>query len=451
MKLELDHTHLMSPNVGSHGIHPEALSAQASARERAVESVLHRAPDAGDLGFLALPEATQHVNAVEGFLEGLTSQPKALLVLGIGGSSLGPRALTDALGPDRTSAAIGTVHYVDNADPMALRRTLAQLDPATTLVNVISKSGSTVETLAARDKVLEWLAAAPGPIADRLVYTTDPENGFLRAEAHRQGVPTLCIPPNVGGRFSVFTAVGLLAARFAGLDGVALLEGARNALDDVRTLRGESLAACSAGLHHLLTVEAGLPMSVWMPYASGLATVGDWFVQLWSESLGKRGAQAPTPLRAVGATDQHSQLQLWMDGPRDKHIWFLEMTSFGQETPMQGRDTTGSTTGHLRGKTLTELLHAERRATALALAQAGVPNATLHMPLLDELHLGHLLMTLQLQTAIAGDLWEIDAFDQPGVEAGKRFIHGLMGREDHAQERIRLETAEANMTSFKCP
>lgn len=447
MNLDLDYTHLMAPNIGPNGLSAESLTRQGAARERAVDGLLARAT--GDLGFLALPETDAHDTAVADLLDGLSPRPEALLVLGIGGSSLGPRALTEALGPDRKSAALGAVFYVDNADPMALQRTLAPLDPATTLVNVISKSGATVETLATHEKVLAWLEGAPGDVAERLVYTTDPVQGFLRERAAQSAIKTLPIPSNVGGRYSVFSSVGLLAARFAGLDGDALLRGARRALEDVRSQRGESLAARCASLHHLLTVERGLPMTVWMPYADALSTVGDWFVQLWAESLGKRDVLAPTPLRAGGATDQHSQLQLWMEGPKDKHIWFLEVGSLGDDEPMRVSDRTCPTTGHLDGKTLTELLHAERRATALALAQVGVPNATLHMPRIDEDSLGHLLMTLQLQTALAGQLWEVDAFDQPGVEAGKRFIHGLMGRSDHADERTALEAAEAGMTPFK--
>ncbi len=159
--------------------------------------------------------------------------------------------------------------------------------------------------------------------------------------------------------------------------------------------------------------------------------------------------KAPTPLRAVGATDQHSQLQLWMEGPRDKHVWFVEVADFDDDDPIRVKDSGCDVIGHLDGKTLGQLLHAERRATALTLAQAGVPNATLHMARLDEENLGCLLMTLQLQTAIAGELWGIDAFNQPGVEAGKRFIHGLMGRADHGAERAQLDAAEAAMTPFK--
>ena len=447
MKLQLDHTHLMAPNIGSSGVSPAAFDQHHASRDAAADAVLARSGD--DLGFLTLPETDAHARAVEAILHERRTTPRSLLVLGIGGSSLGPRALTDALGPERSGMALGSVHHVDNADPRTLHRALSALDPQTTLVNVISKSGGTVETLAIYQRVLDWLQAAPGGAEGRVIHTTDPLGGFLREQAETRGIDTLSIPASVGGRFSVFTPVGLLPARFAGLDMQALLSGARMALEDGRSRRGDSLAARCASLHHLLTTEQGLPITAWMPYADALATVGAWFVQLWAESLGKPEITAPTPLRAVGATDQHSQLQLWMEGPRDKHIWFVEVDEFDHDDPIRVETPARNDLGHLDGKPLGALLHAERRATALALAEVGVPNATLRLPRIDEESLGCLLMTLQLQTAIAGELWGIDAFNQPGVEAGKRFIHGLMGRADHASERARLEASEAAMTPFK--
>jgi glucose-6-phosphate isomerase len=326
--------------------------------------------------------------------------------------------------------------------------TLRRLNPERTLVNVVSKSGGTVETLAGYLITREWLESHLGEeeARNRLVFTTDPETGFLHDIAGKEGITTFPIPTNVGGRFSVLSAVGLLPASFAGIDTGTLLKGARTMREHCTKVDPtQNPAAITAGIHFLMDTALGRHNTVFWVYADALRSTADWFAQLWGESLGKtkgRKRIGPTPIPAVGATDQHSQLQLYMDGPDNKGIWFVEVGKFGEEGSIPSLHPDAPETAYLGGLSLESLLHAERRATALALGQAGKPNGTIHLRDCSAECLGALLFFLQMQTAITGELYEIDPYDQPGVEAGKIFTYGLMNREGFDAQKGQLEEAE---------
>jgi glucose-6-phosphate isomerase len=258
----------------------------------------------------------------------------------------------------------------------------------------------------------------------------------LRAIADRESIATLPIPPGVGGRFSVLSAVGLLPAALVGIDIRALLEGARamdRACDTGRLDRNP--AGLFAALQWLAHTEAGAPIHVMMPYSDRLDSAADWFRQLWAESLGKRHDlqrrdvfTGPTPVKALGATDQHSQVQLYMEGPFDKTVTFLAVDEPGRDVGIPPLYPDIDAIGYLGGRTLGQLLDAERRATAAALAERGRMNMTLALPRPDEHALGQLIMMLEIATIYAGALYEVDPLDQPGVELGKELTYGLMGR-----------------------
>jgi glucose-6-phosphate isomerase len=315
--------------------------------------------------------------------------------------------------PDRRGPRI---HFAENTDPTSLGAILDVADPTSTWVNVVTKSGSTAETMANFLVIRGFLIDSVGSFGyqGRTVATTDPEKGFLREIADREDLKVLPIPQDVGGRFSVLTPVGLLPAAVAGLDVEALLSGAVQCVDEVNEQGAEHPAVLGAAMYYLMDTARGRNVRVMMTYADGLERLAAWFVQLWAESLGKDG-KGSTPHGAVGTTDQHSQVQLYMEGPQDKVIEIVEVENHPR-------------VGYLGGHTVAELLNVECDATRRALAEAGRPNSTISLGAVSEENLGYVLQALEVQTAVAGLLYGVNAFNQPGVEAGKQITYSRMGR-----------------------
>jgi glucose-6-phosphate isomerase len=266
------------------------------------------------------------------------------------------------------------------------------------------------------------------------VFLTDPARGALRAIATEEGIPSLEVPPDVGGRFSVLSPVGMFPALLTGMDARSLLRGAAIMRD--RCLSSDILrnpAAMYAFLQWLADSKRGARIHAFMPYSDAMRDFAHWFVQLWAESLGKMAAagepRGPTPLPAVGATDQHSQVQLFMEGPLDKTVTFVSVQSRSDDMEIPAQGNQGHGLSYLAGHTLAELLDFERRATAGALAARGRPSMTIEMPAVDAYHVGELIMMLEIATVIAGELYGVDPLDQPGVELGKGFTSALLGKE----------------------
>lgn len=397
---------------------------------------------AGELGFLDLPYARDTSRRVRELADGFGQWFEDVVVLGIGGSGLGALTLRDALLAPAWNELTGEgrgyyprLRILDNPDPRTVAALLERLDPRRTLFNVVSKSGGTAETLALYLVARERVAAAveADQVRGHFLFTTDPDRGVLRRIADEEGIPTLAVPPNVGGRFSVLSPVGLLPGAVAGVDIEALLDGAQ-AMDE--RCRGPELrenpAALLAVILHTLHVEAGRNIHVFMPYADRFRSLALWFQQLWAESLGKTGPEGPvgpTPLPALGASDQHAQVQLFMEGPHDKVVMFVRTDPPEDPVTVPGLHPEHPELAYLAGHSLAELLDAERRATAEALRQAGRPTLTLDMGPGDAYALGGVLFLLECATVYAGALYGIDPMDQPGVELGKRLTYGLMGRD----------------------
>jgi len=281
--------------------------------------------------------------------------------------------------------------------------------------------------------VYERITSAKLDVAKHLVFVTDPKQGALRPLADRLKVPALDIPPSVGGRFSVLTPVGTLPAALIGVDVQSLLAGAG---EMARRCDGAELAANPAGVYAILQwlsdTQLKKSIAVFMPYSDPLRDFAAWFVQLWAESLGKKRpdgtSMGSTPLAALGATDQHAQVQLFMEGPADKTVTFVAVTERSTDVKIPSAFPDVKELGYLAGHSLGELIDIEQRATAGALARRGRPNMTIHLDRVDAAHVGQLMMLLEIATAYAGQLYGIDAFNQPGVELGKQFAYALLGR-----------------------
>ena len=381
-------------------------------------------------GFMGLPKTREYAEAsarVAGEIR--DSGATDFIHAGIGGSALGPMAVHKALSHPFYNALSGDarggprIHFAENTDPATLSAILDLADPETTWANVVTKSGSTAETMANFLVIRSVL----GDFRERTVVTTDPDEGFLKQIAEREGLEMLPIPADVGGRFSVLTPVGLLPAAVVGLDIDALLAGAAQCVDEVNSQGAEHPAVLGAAMHYLMDTARGRNIRVMMTYADALERLAAWFVQLWAESLGKDG-KGSTPHGAVGTTDQHSQVQLYMEGPQDKVIEIVEVEDHQRDLEIPGAYEDLEGVGYLGGHTMAELLNVECDATRRALTEAGHPNSTIKLGALDEENLGYVLQALEVQTAITGTLYGVNAFNQPGVEAGKNITYTRMGR-----------------------
>ena len=366
-----------------------------------------------------------------------------ILVLGIGGSALGGLAVTEALLKpywnlltDEQRENLPKIFFLDNIDPDSMGALFELLDWEKTLVNVITKSGSTAETMSQFMIVRNIMAQKLGSeYRNHIVATTDKHIGILRQIAEQEGYKTFDVPDDVGGRFSVFSAVGLLPFALLGLDVDSMIDGIKS-LDQVlkNTNIFENIAAQNALIHYLMDVKKGKCHTVLMPYSTRLRYVSDWFIQLWAESLGKnRDKQGnlfvcgSTPLKAVGATDQHSQLQLFNEGPNNKLINFIRVQNFDKTLDIpEIYQYTGI--GYLGGKSINQLIDAEADSTRFTLADYNRPSVTLSLQSVNAYYVAQLLYFLEVQTAIAGELYNIDTFNQPGVEQVKNYTYALMGR-----------------------
>ncbi len=456
--LRIDYANCLADRVGAYGLEPETLAAD-DARLADLTERLNRSRGTGaerwrDLPFD--PLRGEHVAAVKALVQRLAPQTDNLVVLGIGGSALGNIALQAALNPvtwnhmPRGERVGPRLFVLDNVDPLLVGQVLDDVrreDPgfSRTVINVISKSGETAETAAQFVITRSMLRAALGQdYAAHVVAITDPQGGTMRAISDAEGYATLPVPEGVGGRFSVLSPVGLFSAAMCGLDIDALLDGAAEM--DMRCREIDSRRNPAAVLAWLLVELArrGKTNHVLMPYASGLYPLADWFRQLWAESLGKRldldGREVfagPTPIKALGTTDQHSQIQLYREGPHDKVIGFVSVELFDRDVQIPVGIEAASLR-YLENATLGQLLAAERRATEYALVESQRPNFTITMPRLDAYHVGQFIQLWEITTAYAGLMLGINAYDQPAVETGKAATFGLMGRPGYEEWKTRV-------------
>jgi len=448
MTLRIDYSNMM---ISPGGINPGAWKGagrQFGAAKRGLESL--RA--GGTVGFVDLPSDEALLDQVERFASGARGKYDDVVILGIGGSALGPIALRTALRPsgwnlldEKSRDGYPRLHVLDNVDPETIDALLRHLRLERTLFVVTSKSGGTAETMAQFLIVHDRLTRASLDVTKQMVFITDPKQGALRPLAERLSVPALDIPASVGGRFSVLTPVGTLPAALIGIDVRSLLSGAAAM---AKRCESPELARNPAGVYAMLQWLADTSLAkkivVFMPYSDPLRDFAAWFVQLWAESLGKQRPDGThvgsTPLAALGATDQHAQVQLFMEGPADKTVTFVAVDEHSTDVIIPNAFADVKELGYLGGHSLGELIDIEQRATAGALAKRGRPNMTIHLERVDAAHVGELMMLLEIATAYAGQLYGIDAFNQPGVELGKQFAYALLGRPGAEQAKKEWES-----------
>lgn len=366
-----------------------------------------------------------------------------VLVLGIGGSALGGLAVTEALLKPYWNLLTKEqrknyprIFFLDNIDPDYINGLLQVLDLKKTLVNVITKSGDTAETMSQFMIIKDVLEKELGDdYRKNIVATTDKKMGILRQLADQEGYKIFYVPDDVGGRFSVFSSVGLVPFALVGLDIDSIMNGIKDMdLELKNTDIHQNIAAQYALIQYLMDTKKGKNLSVMMPYSSRLKYISDWYVQLYAESLGKEYNNSgekvnvgPTPIKALGATDQHSQIQLYNEGPNNKIITFIRVKNFDTilEIP-KIFEYTGI--GYLGGKTVNALFNAEADSTRVSLTDYSRPSVTITVDKIDEYNIAQLLYMFEVQTAIAGELYNVNTFNQPGVEQAKNYIYALMGR-----------------------
>ena len=413
--------------IGPQGISDAVLDQALARSDSALEWLRARHADGG-LRLLHLPAERDDLAAVDAAAKRLAEGATDFVFLGTGGSSLGGQTLAQLAGyavPGVGALRVGPrIHFMDNLDPLSFALLLARLPLASSRFIAISKSGGTGETLMQTAAAMEACRAQDVSIADTFLGLSEPakpgkRNG-LRDLLEPEGVEFLDHDTGVGGRFSALTNVGLLPAAMLGLDIVALREGAAAALAPV--LAGaparEVPAALGAALSIALAEDKGKTISAVMAYADRLEKFAKWYVQLWAESLGKDG-KGTTPIGALGPVDQHSQLQLFIAGPRDKLFTVITTAAAGKGPAVDPELAARAGEPGFAGKTIGDLVAAQGRATAQTLAKNGCPVRTFHLDTIDEHSLGELMMHFMLETIIAAHLLGVDAFDQPAVEEGK--------------------------------
>ncbi|MEE2760037.1 MAG: glucose-6-phosphate isomerase [Pseudomonadota bacterium] len=375
----------------------------------------------GSLPFLRVADQADAIATLEPIAEKYVESFDQVVFFGVGGSSLGARTIcglaSEPVGHERPR-----LHFLDNIDPSSFTYLIRSIDPARTGFVVTSKSGSTPETMSQFLVALELIrdGSSRGAVGEHFTAITEPGARPLRTLAEMFSIPVLDHDPGIGGRYAALSVVGLLPALIAGLDAEALIEGAADALQPLLdgAAPGDFAPAVGAAIQVGLAQHAGIRATVLMPYLDRMANLGLWHRQLWAESLGKDG-HGTTPINAIGATDQHSQLQLYLDGPADKMFTLLSASAKGQGSTISNALARQAGVDYLAGRRMGDLMDAELRATSAALSEAKRPVRLFTIDNADEADMGSLMMHFMAETVIAAYLLGVNAFDQPAVEKGK--------------------------------
>ncbi len=459
MRLTLDYNNMMSERLGEKGLTREEL--YALPLEKAAQGMIDGRER---MKWRELPHnQAEVVDKIEAAAAAIRQKFDAFVVLGIGGSALGPIAVQQALCHSHYNELPAfmrkgpRIYVEDNIDPERMEALLDVIDVHDTMFNVVTKSGSTSETMSQLLIITDELHRALGEdISDNLIATTDREKGNLVKIAAKEGLTSFIVPDGVGGRFSELCPVGLLAAAVAGVDIRELLAGAAY-MDELTQEKDcfKNPAYMLAALQ-VAAMRRGCNIHVMMPYADSLKYIADWYAQLWAESLGKRVDRSgrtvnagQTPVKALGVTDQHSQVQLYTEGPFDKVITFLGVERFRTVTEIPQGYTDIPDVAFLCGHTQNELIAAELEATQYAVMKSGHLSDRITLPAVNAFTIGELLYLFEIATAYAGELLNIDAFDQPGVEEGKKATYALLGKPGFDDKRAELAAAPASDAAYR--
>ncbi len=463
MKIRLDFNNMMTDFVGENGISVEDIEKISDKIDAAKKAMVEKRK-IGKMDWRDLPyNQDEVVSDILAYVDEKKDKFDAFVVLGIGGSALGPIAVQQAINHPYYNElsrekrnGFPKLYVADNVDPEKLVYLFQTIDVTKCLFNVISKSGSTSETMSQFMIIKKMLDDKLGKAAaEHIVCTTDKVNGNLIKIAKEEGYKTFIIPSGVGGRFSELTPVGLLAAAFCGIDIKAMLAGAAF-MDEL--CKNDDIYENPAFMYAVLNyigMQKGKNICVVMPYADSLKYISDWYAQLWAESLGKKFDNegnvvnvGPTPVKALGVTDQHSQVQLYTEGPFDKMIVLMGVDRYKETIQIPESYKEIPSLGFLGGITQNQLIQTEQMATEYALMKSGKMNMTITLPEVNEFTLGQTLYMFEVATGFAGELLNINAFDQPGVEEGKNATYAFFGRPGYDEKKKELDMRPAKKDKF---
>ena len=462
MSISINYNNMMKHTIGEQGISEIEYKSHTTLAQFAHAKV-EEGRGKGMQGWMDSPynqkEVVKQINATA---KRIKKTCESFVVLGIGGSALGPIAVFTALKhlyynelPKKVRK--GPKFYViDNVDPEKMNALFDVIDVEKTMFNVITKSGATSETMSQYLIVMDMLKAKLGDRASKhIIATTSEYKGNLIKIAKANGIETFYIPEGVGGRFSELSPVGLLPAAVVGIDIAEMLRGARDMDKKCKTddlWRNPALAIATL---QYISIKSGKNIGVIMPYADSLKYIADWYAQLWAESLGKEVDNdgnkvnvGQTPVKALGVTDQHSQVQLFNEGPYDKVITFIEVGAFRSDVEIPNGCEEYPDVNFLCGHSLGELMNNELFATRYNLVHQHRANYTIHLDTVDEFHIGGLLYLMELQTAYAGAMFDIDVYNQPGVEGGKNATYALFGRKGYEAKAEEINSAKPDDTKY---
>ena len=456
MQLKIDYNNMMADFIGQEqGFTAQDFSDSKKLINKAYKTVKENRGK-GMMGWTELPYNQKDIVAdIIATAKDIKKKFDNFVVLGIGGSALGPIAVFQALCHLRhnelpkSKRKAPKLYVEDNVDPERMKALLDVLDLDKTMFNVVTKSGATSETMAQYLIIMDILKKRFGDKAkDHMIATTSANKGNLIKIAKEEGLKTFYIPDGVGGRFSELCPVGLLPAAVVGVDIKALLKGAAYMDKLCKVKDYKKNPALMTALLEVLAMKKGKNISVMMPYADGLKYIADWYCQLWGESLGKAIDNdgkyvyaGQTPVKALGVTDQHSQVQLYREGPFDKVITIIGVENFRTTVEISNGCDNIPDVNFLCGHTMNELINAEREATEYALTTANRLNYTIMLPEINAFTIGELLYLFEMETAYAGAMLNIDTFNQPGVEGGKNATYALFGKKGYEETKKQMDSA----------
>lgn len=465
MELKLDYNNMMADFIGEkEGFSSKELLASKNIAKNALE-VVNNNRGKGMMGWTELPyNQNEIVNDILQTAKDIKKKYDNFVVLGIGGSALGPIAVFQALCHLRhnelpkSKRKFPKLYVEDNVDPERMTALLDVLDLDKTIFNVVTKSGSTSETMSQYLIIMDILKKKYGEKAkDHMIATTSMSKGNLIKIAKNEDLKTYYIPDGVGGRFSELCPVGLLPAAVVGIDIKGLLAGAAHMDKLCKNKDFRKNPALISALLQFLSMKKGKNISVMMPYADSLKYIADWYCQLWGESLGKAvdndGNEVfvgQTPVKALGVTDQHSQVQLYREGPFDKVITIIGVENFRSTVEISKGCDDIPDVNFLCGHTMNELINTERMATEYALTTANRLNYTITLPEVNAFTIGELLFLFEMQTAFTGAMLNIDTFNQPGVEGGKNATYALFGRKGYEETKKTMDAAPKKKEEYFC-
>jgi glucose-6-phosphate isomerase len=439
-----DFNNVISENIGDIGISYSEIEQSRALLEEIKRKIKIRID--GDYYPLKLPlDVQKDIQDIKKYAFQVQEKFENFVVVGMGGSSLGNEllhyAINGAFYNESNQRKYPKIYFFDNVDPETIKDALDVFDMKKTLFNVITKSGTTSETLLNLLVILDRLKNEKLNLENHLLFTTDPERGFLREVSKEFGIKTFPIHPLLGGRFSVLSHVGLVSAAVEGIDIEALLEGSMWELKDINSKDVLSVPALLLPLFQYILNKKGININVMFSYSDSLYYIGEWYKQLMAESLGKRHSKEGkdifagiTPLFLKGATDQHSVLQLLLEGPFDKFIILMAPQKYRKAIEVAGTSFKDARINYLQNRDYSSLIQSEYVATKTALKKNNRPNLSIEFEEINEFDLGKIIYMLEYGIIALGEMMNINPIDQPGVELGKKYTYGIMGRKGFEKE-----------------